>query len=47
MDALFPKAEEGGFWFFPDIPKCLTQGSDMTQAYEMTVEALGVGINQP
>lgn len=52
--ALFHKAEEGGFWVsFPDIPECLTQGDDMTQAYEMAVDALGLALtsreeeNQP
>lgn len=41
--AIFHKAEEGGFWVsFPDIPECLTQGDDMTEAYEMAVEALGL-----
>ena len=41
--ALFHKAEEGGFWVsFPDLPECLTQGDDMTQAYEMAVDALGL-----
>ncbi len=41
--AVFHKAEEGGFWVsFPDIPECLTQGDDMTEAYEMAVEALGL-----
>ena len=43
--ALFHKAEEGGFWVsFPDIPECLTQGNDMTQAYEMAVDALGLAL---
>jgi predicted RNase H-like HicB family nuclease len=43
--ALFHKAEEGGFWVsFPDIPECLTQGEDMTQAYEMAVDALGLAL---
>lgn len=43
--AVFHKAEEGGFWVtFPDIPECMTQGEDMQQAYEMTVEALGLSI---
>ena len=43
--AVFHKAEEGGFWIsFPDIPECLTQGEDMTEAYEMAVEALGLAI---
>lgn len=43
--ALFHKAEEGGFWVsFPDLPECLTQGDDMTQAYEMAVEALGLAL---
>lgn len=43
--ALFHKAEEGGFWVsFPDIPECFTQGDDMTQAYEMAVDALGLAL---
>ena len=43
--ALFHKAEEGGFWVsFPDLPECLTEGDDMEQAYEMTVDALGLCI---
>ena len=43
--SLFHKAEEGGFWVsFPDIPECLTQGDDMTQAYEMAVDALGLAL---
>lgn len=43
--ALFHKAEEGGFWVsFPDIPECLTQGDDMTHAYEMAVDALGLAL---
>lgn len=43
--ALFHKAEEGGFWVsFPDIPECLTQGEDMSQAYEMAVDALGLAL---
>ena len=43
--AIFHKAEEGGFWItFPDIPECMTQGDDMSQAYEMAVDALGLAI---
>lgn len=43
--AIFHKAEEGGFWVtFPDIPECMTQGDDMTEAYEMAVDALGLVI---
>ena len=43
--ALFHKAEEGGFWVsFPDIPECLTQGDNMTQAYEMAVDALNLAL---
>lgn len=43
--AIFHTAEEGGFWVtFPDIPECMTQGDDMTQAYEMSVEALGLAL---
>lgn len=43
--AIFHKAEEGGYWVtFPDIPECMTQGDDMTEAYEMAVDALGLAI---
>ena len=41
--ALFHIAEEGSFKvLFPDIPECLAQGNDLTQAYETAVEALGL-----
>lgn len=43
--AIFHKAEEGGFWVtFPDIAECFTQGDDMSQAYEMAVDALGLAL---
>ena len=43
--AIFHNAEEGGFWVsFPDLDECLTEGDDMTQAYEMAVDALGLAI---
>lgn len=43
--ALFHKSEEGGFWIsFPDFPECFTEGDDMKQAYETTVEALGLAL---
>lgn len=43
--ALFHKSEEGSFWIsFPDFPECFTEGDDMKQAYEMTVEALGLAL---
>ncbi len=43
--ALFHEAEEGGFWVsFPDFSECFTEGDDMTQAYEMAVEALGLAL---
>ena len=43
--AIFHKAEEGGFWItFPDFPECMSQGSDIQQAYEMAVDALGLAI---
>lgn len=43
--ALFHRAEESGFWVsFPDFPECFTEGDDMTQAYEMAVEALGLAL---
>lgn len=41
--AVFHEAEEGGFWVtFPDFPECFTEGDDMTQAYEMAFDALGL-----
>lgn len=43
--SLFHKAEEGGYWVsFPDLPECLTQGEDMGEAYRMSVEALGLAL---
>ena len=43
--AIFHFAKEGGFWIsFPDIPECLTQGENMTEAYKMAVEALGLAL---
>ena len=43
--ALFHKEDDGGFWVsFPDIPECLTQGTDMSQANEMAVDALGLAL---
>lgn len=43
--AIFHKAEEGGFWIsFPDFPECFSDGDDMTQAYELAVNALGLAI---
>ena len=43
--ALFHKEDGGGFWVsFPDIPECLTQGTDMSHAYEMAVDALGLAL---
>ena len=43
--AVFHKAEEGGFWVtFPDIPECMTQGDNMQEAYEMSVDALGLSL---
>ena len=43
--AIFHNAEEGGFWVsFPDLEECLTEGDDMTQAYEMAVNALGLAL---
>ncbi len=44
--AVFHTAEEGGFWVsFPDIPECLTEGDDMSKAYEMAVAALGLSLD--
>ena len=43
--AIFHKSDDDGFWVsFPDFPECFTDGDNMTQAYEMTVEALGLAI---
>lgn len=43
--AVFHKAEEGGFWItFPDIPECITEGDNMTEAYQMAVDALGLAL---
>lgn len=43
--AVFHKAEEVGFLVsFPDFPECFTEGDDMTQAYEMAVEAMGLAL---
>lgn len=49
MNKLFYPAifhqEEDGFWVsFPDFPECFTDGDDMTEAYEMAVDALGLAI---
>ena len=45
--AIFHTAEEGGFWItFPDFPECMTQGDDMTDAYKMASEALGLCIDE-
>ena len=45
--AVFHEAEEGGFWVtFPDFPESMTQGDDMTKAYEMAVDALGMAITE-
>lgn len=44
--AIFHKAEEGGFWIsFPDFPECLTQGDDLSDAYSMASDALGLCIS--
>ena len=43
--AIFHAAEEGGFWVsFPDIPECLTEGDSMEEAYQMSMEALGLAL---
>lgn len=39
------KGKEGGYWVsFPDLPECLTQGEDIEEAYRMSVEALGLAL---
>lgn len=41
--AILHKAEDGGFWIsFPDLPECLTEGNDMQEAYEMSIDALSL-----
>lgn len=43
--AIFNVAKEGGFFVtFPDFPECFTEGDDMDQSYQMSVEALGLAI---
>lgn len=43
--AIFHNAEEGGYYVtFPDFPECITEGDDLQNAYEMTVDALGLAI---
>lgn len=43
--ALFHKEEQGGFWVsFPDLPECLTRGDNMSDAYEMAIDALGLAL---
>lgn len=44
--AIFQEASEGGFWVtFPDFPECMTQGDDMSEAYQMAFDALGLTIS--
>lgn len=41
--AIFHTAEEGGFWIsFPDLPECLTEGDSIEEAYQMSIDALGL-----
>ena len=43
--AIFHKAEEGGFWItFPDLPECITEGDDMEEAYNMSIDALSFAL---
>ena len=43
--AIFNVAEEGGYFItFPDFPECITEGDNLQDAYEMTVDALGLAI---
>lgn len=45
--AIFHIAEEGGYWItFPDFPGCMTQGDDMSEAYEMAMDALGLELSE-
>ena len=43
--AIFHKEETGGFWVsFPDFSECLTRGDDMSKAYEMAIDVLGLAL---
>ena len=43
--ALFHIAEEGGFWVsFPDLPECLTEGDSIEEAYQMSIDSLGLAL---
>ena len=40
-----PTSTEGGFIVtFEDVPEAITEGSDMAEAYEMAMDALGVAL---
>lgn len=44
--AIFHTAEEGGFWVsFPDFPECFTEGETIEEAYQMSIEALGLTLS--
>ena len=44
--AWFYVTEDGSFTVsFPDIPECLAKGNDLSQAYEMAVDALGLTLS--
>ena len=44
--AVFHIAKEGNYTVsFPDIPECIAQGNDLTQAYEMAADALGLAVS--
>ena len=43
--AIFHVAEEGGFWItFPDLPECMTQGTDATPAVTAGLADHDVGV---
>lgn len=38
--------EGGGYWIsFPDIPEALTEGDNMSEAYEMAMDCLGLTLS--
>lgn len=44
--AVFHITKEGRYTVsFPDIPECVAQGDDLTQAYEMASKALGLAVS--
>ena len=43
--AVFHKEEKGYWVSFPDIPEALTQGDSLQEAYEVSVDCLGLALS--